>query len=928
MGLFSCQAVYQEDSVSTVSLPMASDSASLPDSVHWNGPWESGSGRVVRSGSDGRIEVDLHLPLDQDTLTLELRQMGVRRRTIWCVRSADSTRLRVERTREDPLGAALLDKFWEHRSVAPLNREPATPTGLVRFFASRVLLGDSLFHPLSARIPEGISPDSVLQETWVAACRSGWPMFRVLASWNLTMDSASLRREVVQLLKRGGIGPADTFALFQSPLRVAGALSQASVLQGDTSRPTGSFVWASGLDVQVRAYVRLRNFSTDSIAVSLSMSPSSRDTGWDVAKAVSLVVPLTAASGMDTLVVELRDRQNRYFLQSLAPFKILMRPSNTVLDTEPPVVAHAPIASTVAWDVTSLDVVWSASDRTRLDSIRIDGATVALDPTGFYRRKLSLNVGSNLSTLAARDSAGNWSFDTVRVKRLADTTRPAVVAFPGMATRGLSFDSARVWAGWTVSDNHRVAGCRINNQEVVPVRSATGLVCRMEIDLAVGGNVAAIEVADSTGNLAHDTVRILRLSDTTLPVAQPVPGLGSRTVRFDSARVAIGWTVSDNHRLVSCRIDGVEIPIVGGVCSTTVAPKVGQNRYAVRLLDSTGNERGETVEILRSKDAEPPRAWVVGPDTIRVTYQDSSIVVRWVVKDNNGVMSSQVDGVGYAANQDTVSTPLELFVGTYSHDLSVLDSTGNTTLASVVVLRGALPPIHHVDTVYYDSPVEDTLVCPGICDSVEISHDRIHWQRVDGLASLDQPGTWYARVYPGRAESQVTLRAAGGTENVFAGVSTSFFLRNDSLFGAGRNEVGQLGLGSRTVSPVATAVFVRKGVRKVVSGRDFTLMLLSDGRVIGAGAGPLTGLSVPSAGADLWSVATNSADISAGEDFLQVLDRTGRVWAAGANDEGQLGTGDSVDRPGLVQVASGASALGAGWSHAVRLDSSGIVWAA
>lgn len=927
MALLSCQSVYQEDSVRTVSLPMASDSASLPDSVRWNGPWENGQGRVVRDATTGRIELDLHLPLDQDTLALELRQMGVRRRTVWCVRSADSTRLRVERSRDDSLGTALLDKFWEHRSVSPINREPATPAGLVRFFASRLLLGDSLFRPLSAHIPDGIASDSVLQETWVAACKSGWPMFRVLASWDLAMDSASLRREVVQLLKRGRIVPADTFALFQSPLRVAGDLTQASVLQGDTSRPTGSFVWAGGLDVQVRAYVRLRNFSTDSIAVSLTNVPSSRDTAWDVAKGVTLIVPLTAASGMDTLVVELRDRQGRYTLQALAPFKILMRPSNAVLDTEPPVVAHAALASTVVWDVSSLDVVWSASDRTRLDSIWIDGGFVALDPTGFYRRKMSLRVGDNQATLAARDSAGNRSFDTIRVKRLADTTHPAALPVSGMATRGLPFDSMRVWVGWTVSDNHRVATCRINHQEVLAVRAATGLVCREEMDLTVGGNIAAIEVSDSTGNLTYDTIRILRMHDTTLPAVQPVPGLGSRTIQFDSSRVAIGWTVSDNHRLVSCRIDGVDVPIDGGICSTTVAPKVGSNRYAVRVQDSTGNERGGVVEILRNKDAEPPKAWVVGPDTIRVPYQDSSIVVRWVVKDNNGVMSSQVDGVGYAAHQDTVAIPLKLFVGTYTRDLSVYDSTGNMTLVSVVVVRGALPPVHHVDTVFYGSPVEDTLVCPGICDSVEISHDRIHWQRVDGLASLDQPGTWYARVYPGRAESQVTLRTAGGTENVFAGVSTSFFLRNDSLFGAGRNDVGQLGLGVRSASPVATALFVRKGVRKVVSGKGFTLMLLSDGHVVGAGAGPLPGMSGASLGSDLWDVATNSVDISAGEDFFQVLDRSGRVWAVGANDEGQLGTGDSVDRSGLVQVASGTSALGAGWSHAVRLDSAGFVWA-
>ncbi|MBK8802921.1 MAG: hypothetical protein IPN71_12885 [Fibrobacteres bacterium] len=1022
VGLHSCENVYQADcTLQTWTLRVSSDSASFPDSVPWSGPWETGVGRMARERASGRIELDLHLPLDQDTLQLEWRQMGVRQKTVWCVRSDETKVLVAKREVLDPVGAALLGEFWRSRGGSPANAEPATAIGLRKFFATRLLAGDSLFRPFPESSPAGIHPDTARLDTWVAACRSGWPMFRVLGTWSLSTDSAQLRTAVRSLIEAGRISSSDTNALFQVPLRARGALSQTDIVQSDSSRPAGSFSWAAGLEIDVRAAVRLRNFSSDSIVVSVVSSPGAQDTAWDVAKGISLRAGANTATGLDTLVVWLRDRSGRYALESRTTFKILPRPRIVVVhDSAGPSIDHPTLDSVVEWKMTSVDVRWSVMDLSGLDSIWIDSRLVSLDPTGFIPYRMILGVGANVVVLKARDSAGNFNSDTIRIYRKADTIPPLAIAQPGAGSRQVPFDSGRASAIWHVSDNHKPTSCRIGGVERLQATTEGGWICRVDLDLNLGVNVVPLVVRDSFGNLAYDTIRIERLKDAAFPtaralvgqgsravpfdstrawvgwevadsyglefckiagtdrlqpasgggwvcrtelvldvgqnlapmvlqdsagnwirdtirirrdgdmerpVAEAMPGLGSRNLGFDSTSASIGWRVSDNHLVESCRIEGRIVPVrPGGICSTAVELAVGTTVFRLEVVDKTGNVRFDSVAIERFVDTQPPQAWAIGSDTIRVVDSVEDAVIRWVMSDNHSVGTIGWGFEGKLTRIDTIVTTTAVGVGTTEIQLLVRDSTGNTTIGHVVVLREADAPRHRVDSLFYTGASPDTLDCPAGCDSIEISRDRISWTRVDRVAMLDAPGTWYARSFPGKAESWVTLRQALATENVFAGVSTSFFLRGDSLFAAGRNDVGQLGIGEQPTQVLAP-VFVRKGVKKVVGGEGFTLMLLSDGQVVGVGSGPLSGWTGPQLDFGKRLVSTNAVDIACGKDFFLVLDAYGMVWSAGANTHGQLGIGDSANRTDLSLAATGAVAVGAGWFHSIRLDSAGNVWA-
>jgi len=1022
VGIHSCQDVYlDENATSAWVLRTSSDSAVVPDSVSWHGPWEAGTGRTVRGVSEGRIQLDLRQDLGYDTLELTFDQMGVRQKSVWCVASDDSGWLKVVREREDSLGSALLGAFWRHRTVDPRNLEPATPMGLQTFLARRLLAGDSSFRPFPGRIPARLAVDTVRADVYVAACKSGWPLFRVLDTWNLGTDSCALRKGVESLVRSGRLAAGDTVALFLAPVRVRKDLSLGDFLQGDSIRPVGSFQWASGLDIQVEASVRLRNDPPDAIEVAVVSAPGAADTVWDASRGLVLRAGANTAVGLDTLLVRLKDRRGRYQMETRATFNVLPRPREVSRDTVAPILAHRTVSDSVDWSVRSIRVEWQVKDQGAGDSIWIGNVPTALSPTGFYSHDMALSVGANLAVFKAKDSAGNRAWDTIRIVRRADVEPPRCVRIPdsakrtvpfdtsttmvawkvednrgvaacriqgrsalqssagqawncggrvdlsvgtnvvdlwvqdssgnervdtiridrlkdastptarplaGQGSREVSFDSTSVWVGWDVADSYGLAFCRIDGVDLLQPASGGGWICRTRVALSVGRNPSYLRLEDSTGNAKVDSIVVVRRSDTELPRIVALDGLGSRKLDFDSLHATVAWKGTDNHRLASCRIDGSPRPLsAGGTCSLQVVLAVGGNLHRVEITDSTGNLARDSALLERSTDTAPPRLVLIGSDTVHAAFGDSVVAVRWLATDNHMVKTVQNRTWKVVMIGDTAELTLRPPVGVRSYMITAFDSTGNKTDGQVVVVRDAQAPRHRADSVFDGTPVPDTLDALGGSDSIEISRDRVTWTRVDGVAMLDAAGTWYARSWPGKAESFVVLRQAQVTENVFAGVSTSFFLRGDSLFASGKNDVGQLATGTRGPAPVTRPVFARKGVKKVVAGEKFSLLLLNTGEVLGAGEGPLPRSPQPPGKAPLWNVATGIVDIAAGRDFLLVLDEAGNVLAAGANDSGQLGTGDSTASNALVKVASKVAGIGAGWAHSIRLDSAGKVWA-
>ena len=189
-----------------------------------------------------------------------------------------------------------------------------------------------------------------------------------------------------------------------------------------------------------------------------------------------------------------------------------------------------------------------------------------------------------------------------------------------------------------------------------------------------------------------------------------------------------------------------------------------------------------------------------------------------------------------------------------------------------------------------------------------------------------------------------TLITSGiGSLNIIAissGRDHSLFLTSTgAVYATGANSEGQLGLGDNTLRTVPTLITSGIGGLKVVAisaGGYHSLFLTSTGTVYAAGynaygalgLGDTTARNVPtliSGIAGLIIVAT-----SVGDRHSLFLTSTGTVYATGYNAYGDLGLGDTSNRnvPTLIPSLANIVAVSAGKEHSLFLTSTGKVYSA
>jgi len=118
----------------------------------------------------------------------------------------------------------------------------------------------------------------------------------------------------------------------------------------------------------------------------------------------------------------------------------------------------------------------------------------------------------------------------------------------------------------------------------------------------------------------------------------------------------------------------------------------------------------------------------------------------------------------------------------------------------------------------------------------------------------------------------------------------------------GANYLGQLGIGSTTLSSVPVAVPGIADATMVTSGYHHNCAVLVDGSLRCWGAnlyGQLgNGTSTNNFRPVTVSAVTNAAAVAAGFAYTCALLTDGTVWCWGGNSEGELGNGTSTELPG------------------------------
>lgn len=168
------------------------------------------------------------------------------------------------------------------------------------------------------------------------------------------------------------------------------------------------------------------------------------------------------------------------------------------------------------------------------------------------------------------------------------------------------------------------------------------------------------------------------------------------------------------------------------------------------------------------------------------------------------------------------------------------------------------------------------------------------------------------------AQRGALVTITNGVSAIAAGGAHSLFIRTDgTLWAMGLNSSRQLGDGTTTdrLSPVQVA----DNVTDIAAGHTLSLYRKTDGSLWAMGN---PGYPTPTQIAD--SVTT----MAVGSQHFVFLKDDGSLWGAGANGNGQLGTGDTTTRATPVQIATSVVAVAAHarGSHTLFLRADGTLF--
>jgi hypothetical protein len=440
------------------------------------------------------------------------------------------------------------------------------------------------------------------------------------------------------------------------------------------------------------------------------------------------------------------------------------------------------------YTVDSVTIILEVSDPSGVASVDIGGVSVP-DSNGRYQRRVGLRMDETATfAIDAHDSMENRSSASVTVTRKAPPdTLPSLIqrVWPEAQTgTRIPFDSQSVTLRWKITDLHGLldTSVRIAGTVVEGVRDTFAL--RVALPPNGLAQEFQVTVVNAKGVPSSETVSVTRDKDTVPPVV--VRKAGSRTVPFDSVSVVASWQVTDNHRLSSVAINGVETPGVGGIHQRSIALDTGRNLLVLVAKDSTGNQSVDTVEVVRVwKDTTPP---VIvrgeGTQSREVDYDSESVTVSWKVTDDSPVTvvigGEEVDG------RDGVYTAIvQLSAGTVTViTIEARDTTDNTSADTVIVTKSAdttKPEITHTletlsrtvdyqtDSIWVGWRVEDN----GVLRLVYIDGERVDYSPTDSaymrkvplevgdnvirVKAMDQAENWaYDSIVVHRAEASAS----------------------------------------------------------------------------------------------------------------------------------------------------------------------------
>lgn len=576
-------------------------------------------------------------------------------------------------------------------------------------------------------------------------------------------------------------------------------------------------------------------------------------------------------------------------------------------DTTPPQIRRtSPIAkdTTVDYLTSTVSLSYQVTDDS-LASVTLDGKLLA-STSSLYQTMVDLPVGSTEFVLSALDKHGNPARDTVKIVRRKDTTKP-------VATRQGGTKDTSVWAfvpsvpvTWNVTDN----ALKLVTINGAPVTGASELYSQT-VSLAVDTTWIRLMALDSSGNTIWDSVRVVRKYDKTAPEVA-FQKAKSRLVANSVTADTLIWTISDNLKMGSVKVNGTTVPPTG-TTYTYIIPNlaVGTHRYALVATDSAGNPITDNVLVART--ALPPT--------------HSAAEGRYIGTVYDTLTSPGADSIVYSTDLSSWMKVAGAVLITQSKTVYAKAYPGEQ-IASVGYIVSQIKAVGEAGNMWLSSRYSLYLMENG-----DVWAAGSNGYGNFGFGTIES-GT---ATTPSKAPFSATAIAVAAPGN---GGNSFFRSSNGSWFGAGGNFDGSLGVGSTTTSsPLAPLVI--QDVTQITSNPSESYFIKADGTVWGvgnlsiAGAGsqqPTDGnpvvinglnhikevhvsglfncegcdqislLALDSAGV-LWKwisqeitptqLATGIQSISFGRDILALM-KDGTVSGIGQNSHGEIGNGSTT----------------------------------
>lgn len=151
--------------------------------------------------------------------------------------------------------------------------------------------------------------------------------------------------------------------------------------------------------------------------------------------------------------------------------------------------------------------------------------------------------------------------------------------------------------------------------------------------------------------------------------------------------------------------------------------------------------------------------------------------------------------------------------------------------------------------------------------------------------------------------------------------------KNGTLYGWGDNSEGQI-TNKVSAAIISNPTKILDNVSQVSTGDGHTVALLEDGTAVGWGSNEYgeLGFASNSLKNSVTELLNDALDVTAGDGFTLIVKKDGSVYGAGNNESGQLGTGNYRDYSWFtVVIENGAQDVEAGDSHSIVLMSDGSV---